>query len=96
MKFMILPGAPLALGLGADLEAGRVDQQHDRHVEGVAQHMEVDDLAAGVGASAPPLKSGLLAMMPTLLPPRRARPVTRRLPKRGFSSKKLSLSTMPR
>src|SRR4029079_6287245 len=38
-----------ALGLDPDREAGRVDQQHQRNIEAVAQHEEARDLLAGVG-----------------------------------------------
>ena len=37
------------LGFGADLKAGRIDEQNDRNIERIAQHQKVDDLAAGIG-----------------------------------------------
>ena len=45
---------------------------------------------------APPAEKGLLAMMPTVLPARRANTVMAGFPKRGFSSNSLSLSTISR
>ncbi len=94
MKFMILPGAPLFSasvpiwkpGVSTSRTTGTLKESHSTRKSVI--------LRQASASSAPPRCSGLFATMPTLLPPRRANPVTALLPKRGFSSNNVSLSTI--
>jgi hypothetical protein len=63
------------LDLGADHEARHVLQEHQRDVERVADLDEVRGLVGESTSRMPPRCIGLLATMPTELPPMRARQV---------------------